>query len=138
MAREPHLAELIGCAALALAGHALAGCESLPRAAPREVPALITQPSDESRAELARVVSNALGGVRVTLADDALTRESAFTLERPRLRDESGMLLNGRELTRRVEHFSLLKVGGDCVLVHERSSQRWKLVHSSCVARPTG
>jgi hypothetical protein len=137
MAREPHLAQLIGCAALALAGHALAGCESLPRAA-QEVPALITQPSDASRAELARVVSNALGGVRVTLADDALTRESAFTLERPRLRVESGTLLNGRELARRVEYFSLLKVGSDCVLVHERSSQRWKLAHSSCVAAPTG
>jgi hypothetical protein len=137
MAREPHLAKLIGCAVLALAGQTLAGCVSPPRAA-QEVPALITQPSDAGRAELARVVSNAMGGVRVTLADDALTRESAFTLERPQLRNASGMLFNGRELTRRVEHFSLLKVGVDCVLVHERSSQRWKLAHSSCVAASTG
>lgn len=118
---------------IAGAALALAGCASPPPAA-EEVPALITQPSALSRAELERVVSNALGGVAVTLADDALTRESEFTLERPRLRDESGTLLNGRELTRRVEHFSLLKVGADCVLVHERSSQRWTLVHSSCVA----
>jgi hypothetical protein len=136
MARESHLAQLIAGAALALSGHALAGCAA-PRAA-QEVPALITQPSAASHAELERVISNALGGVSVTLADDALTRESGLTLERPRLRDESGTLLNGRELTRRVEYFSLLKVGADCVLVHERTSKRWTLVHSSCVAASTG
>lgn len=112
----------------------LSACGSL-RAEP-ESPALLTQPSTESRAELERVISNALGGAPVTLADDALTRASELTIERARPRDAQGRLLNGRELGR-PEHFRLLKVDSDCVLVHERSGQRFTLVQTHCVAAPT-
>jgi hypothetical protein len=72
----------------------------------------------------------------VTLADDALTHESELTIEHARLRDAQGRLLNGRDLGR-PEHFRLLKVGPDCVLVQERTGQRWTLTHSKCVAAPT-
>jgi hypothetical protein len=89
----------------------------------------------ESRAELERVISSALGGAPVTLADDALTSTSELTIERARPRDSQGRLINGRELGR-PEHFRLLKVGTDCVLVHEASGQRFTLAHTTCVAAP--
>ncbi|MCI0434935.1 MAG: hypothetical protein L0271_15035, partial [Gemmatimonadetes bacterium] len=75
---------------LALVGLGLlTGCRSLD--AEQEVPAIVTAPDSASRAELERVVSNALNGVPVTLADDALTRESALTIEHIRPRDAQGL-----------------------------------------------
>ena len=124
---------MIARAVRVLACLLLTGCGAL--RAEQEAPALIAKSSAESRAELARVVSSALGGVPVTLADDALTRESELTIERAPLRDERGLLLNGRELGR-PEQFRLLKVGADCVLEHQRTGQRWKLTQASCVAAP--
>lgn len=112
----------------------LTGCSSLP--AQQEVPALITAPNPASRAELERVISSSLNGAPVTLADDALTRDSVLTIEPVRPRDAQGRPLDGRD-PGRPEHFRLLQAGSDCVLVHERTGQRWKLTQSSCVAAPT-
>jgi hypothetical protein len=74
--------------------------------------------------------------VRVPLAEDALTRESALTIERTRPRDAQGRPLNGRDMGR-PEHFRLFKVGSACVLVQESNGRRWTLTESSCVAAPT-
>ena len=91
-----------------------------------EVAAVIDRPTKESRAELAQAVSAALNGAPVTLADDALTRESLLIVERSRL--------SGRELDK-PEHFRLIKRGNDCALVHERTGQRTTLVSTTCLAR---
>jgi hypothetical protein len=119
---------------LSLGAGLLAGCGALP--AQQEVAALISTPDAASRAELERTIREALNGAPLTLADDALTRESTLTIERARARDAQGAPLDGRD-PGRPEHFRLLKVGSDCVLVHERSGQRFKLAHTRCVAAPT-
>jgi hypothetical protein len=115
-----------------LAALALHACHG--RSALRDAPALITNPTSESSAELARVVSDALNGAAVTIADDALTSDSVLIIERVPRRDSQGRLLDGRE-TDRPERFMLVKSGSRCVLVHERSGRRWPLVSATCAAR---
>ncbi len=98
------------------------------------VPAVILDPTQESRAALAEAVSAAVGGRNVTLAPDAFTRESTLVLERSRVRDPYGLPANGREL-RAPERFRLVKEGGACVLVHERTGRRFTLAGTTCAER---
>jgi len=110
----------------------LAVCASISR---RDVPAVLTNPTAESRAALARAVSGALHGAPVTIADDALTRDSTLIIERARPRTPDGVPLSGRE-TGRPERFRLVKDGSRCVLVHERTGKRWTLKAATCSASP--
>jgi hypothetical protein len=99
-----------------------------------DVPAVIVHPTAESRAALAQAVSSALHGAPVTLADDALTDASTLVIERARRLDPSGLPANGRELGP-PERFRLVKSGGECVLVHERSGTRLALSATACAPR---
>lgn len=117
--------------ALAAGWLALLACQT--RSALQEVPALITEPSAESRAELVRVLGLALHGAPLTIAEDALTRDSTLIIEPVRPRDASGVPLSGRELGR-PERFRLLKSGSSCVLVQESSGRRWTLTSTTCSA----
>jgi hypothetical protein len=101
------------------------------RPGPRDVPAVITEPTAESRAELRRVVSGALHGAPVTIADDALVGESTLVVERVQARDASGVPLSGRERGR-PERFRLVKNASACVLVHEGSGRRFTLGAATC------
>ena len=98
---------------------------------------MITNPTAQSRAELVRVVSRALNGASVTIADDALTGDSTLIVERAARRDAQGLPLDGRE-TGRPEQFRLVKNGSRCVLVHERTGRRWTLASTSCSPRLAG
>jgi hypothetical protein len=100
----------------------------------RDVPAVVTNPTPESLAELARVVSGALDGAPVTIADDALTREDTLIVERTVRRDAQGRPLTGRD-SGRPEHFRLVRSGGRCVLVQERTGRRWTLESTTCSRR---
>ena len=111
---------------------ALAACH--PRPAAQDVPAVISNPTAESHEELVRVVSRALDGAPVTIADDALTGESALIIERTVRRDAQGRPLTGRD-TDRPEHFRLVRNGSHCVLVHERTGRRWTLESATCSPR---
>lgn len=111
---------------------ALAGC--LPRLAPPDVPAVLTHPTARSHAELVRVVSRAMNGASVTIADSALTSDDALIVERTPRRDARGVDLNGRE-TGRPEHFRLVKSGPRCVLVQDRTGRRWTLRSATCSPR---
>lgn len=108
MAREP-------AAASAIAVMLLSACA----AAQTEVPARL----DKSTPELAQAVSAALNGAPVTLAPDALMRDSVLIVEKP---------LTGRDLGR-PERFQLIKAGKDCWLVHERTGARTRLASTTCV-----
>ena len=109
----------------------LAACAT---GAGREVPAVITTPTAESRAELRRVVGRALNRTPLTIADDALTRDSALIIERARPRGADGALLSGREMGR-PEHFQLVTNGSHCVLVHERTGKRFTLASAACAPK---
>ena len=108
---------------------AACSCGTLP--AGNDLPALIVSPTAQGRAELQQVVSSALNGAAVTVADDALTRDSTLIIERNQPRDAQGVPLSGRELGR-PEKFQLVKNGKDCVLIHEASGKRWTLKHTTC------
>jgi hypothetical protein len=124
---------------IALAGLAALGLQSLPACAVLAdapgTPAVIADPSAGSRRELADVIHEAVGGVPVTLADDALTGSSLLTLEHALRRDPEGRTLNGREVAR-PETFQLFKRGSHCVLVQSKTGREWTLQHAQCVAAP--
>ncbi len=105
-----------------------------PGLAQEEALAIIENPTDQSRAALVDAVSTALDGTAVTVADDALTREGVLIVERARPRDARGIPLGGRDLDR-PEHFRLVKVGAECVLVHERTGARQVLASTRCRAK---
>ncbi|WP_346837339.1 hypothetical protein [Microbulbifer sp. SAOS-129_SWC] len=110
----------------------LAACGSQP-AAGAPVPALLVAPTTAVRAQLQQVVSEALHGVPVTLADDALTRESLLLIERAQPRDAGGRLIQGRDPGAPAQ-FRLFLGGGNCYLQQLPSGQRWVLEGAECAA----
>ena len=96
-------------------------------------PARIVDPSDASRAELQQVVSEALNGADVMLADDALTGSSVLIVERRKTGSLDNPPLSGRDLGR-PERFRLVTSGTQCTLVHESDAARYELREAECVA----
>lgn len=97
----------------------------------RDVPAVLSEPSAEVRAELRAAVSAALNVGDVRLADDALTSSNTLTVERDRPRDATGRQLSGRDFGR-PERFLLVKNGSHCVLLHETTGNRIELAKAQC------
>ena len=98
----------------------------------QEQPAVIAAPTAESRAELTSVVSAAFNGQPVTLADDALTRESVLTIERRTPPGPQGRIATGRTLEA-PERLNLVLRGGRCFLVREADGREWELTQARCV-----
>jgi hypothetical protein len=109
----------------------MCSCSAIPQVQDRQ--AVITDPTDRSRAELLRTVSQALNGAKIMLADDALTQGSLLTIERSLVHDLPGGRILGRELSV-PQQFELVKHGSECVLVKQPDGGRWVLVETSCVA----
>jgi hypothetical protein len=130
MDESPSLAMVLTMAGML----SLAACASM--SGRRDVPAVLTNPTAESRAELVRTVSGTLHGAPITLADDALTRDSTLIIERTPRRSADGVPLSGRE-TGRPEHFRLVKNGSRCVLVHEGTGKRRTLKAATCSPVPS-
>lgn len=97
----------------------------------QEQPALITAPTAASRAELLRVVTAAVGGQGITLADDALTRDSVLTLERRTPAGSQGQAATGRTLEE-PQQFRLVLRGTRCWLVRDADAREWELRETSC------
>ena len=110
----------------------LAGCHL--RVAPSDAPAVLTSPSPPTHAELVRVVSAAMNGAEVRIADTALTEDDVLIVERAQRQGEKDMNLGGRE-TGRPHHFRLVKSGPRCVLVHQETGRRWTLESATCSVR---
>jgi hypothetical protein len=96
-----------------------------------EQPAVITNPSAATRAELLKIIRGALRNGQLMLADDALLSSSVILIERTRRVDPSGLLANGRELGR-PEQFALVRRGEKCILIQSRTQARWILHQSWC------
>ena len=110
----------------------VAGCH--PRLAPPDEPAVLTSQTAQSHAELVRLVSAAMNGAPVTIAENALTADSMLIVERAQHHGAKDMNLSGRE-TGRPEHFRLVKSGSRCVLVHQDTGRRWTLESATCSPR---
>jgi hypothetical protein len=119
---------------LAAATVAPMGCSTL---AAQEQPAVIAGHTAQSRAELERVVSAAFNGQPVTLADDALTRESVLTIERRTPPGEQGRAATGRTLEGPAR-LNLVLRGSRCFLVRAADGREWELNEARCVPAPTG
>lgn len=118
---------------IAIALCVVSACTTTPAA--NDVPAVIVRSDTQSRSELQSAVRQALNRSSVTLADDALTRDSILTIEPLRLRDPQGGVAQGRAQgreTRMPERFRLVKSGRHCVLIHERTGQRMELANTQC------
>lgn len=117
------------CAAIAAALLAGTGCRHL--AAGDDVPAVLVNPTPAARAELLETLSAALNGAPITIADDALTRESVLLIERapPRGRDALG----GRTIETAVHRFELVVDDGRCALVRRADAWRAPLPSATCV-----
>ncbi len=90
-----------------------------------DMPAYIVNPTPASRTELLQVVSSTLGGRTVTIADDALTKDSMLIIEPKNL--------TGRDFGK-PDHFLLVLSNSRCVLVHQESDARSELMETSCDA----
>ncbi len=103
----------------------------------RDVPALIVNPTPESRAELRLAVQRALHSDPIPLSDDALTRNNLLPIDRIPRRDAQGRPLNGLEIGHRPQLFHLVKNGKSCVLVHDDAEQlRQTLTATRCIPAP--
>lgn len=119
---------------LAAAALATAGCGSL---AAQGSPGVIASPTTATRAELARVVSSAMNGQPVTLADDALTRDSTLTIERRTPPGEQGRAATGRTVEEPVR-FNLVVRENGCVLVREGDGRAFPLEGVRCAPAADG
>lgn len=110
----------------------LTACASM---AQEDVPALVVDPTSESRVEILRIVHSALNASNVTIAADALTQESVLVIERKPARDGRGQRLSGRDYEK-PERFHLVKHGARCALIHARTNTRYELEDVKCAPAP--
>lgn len=125
---------LARAATLALVATGLCACAS--SRAGEDRPAVVKNPTQESRTELLHAVSSALGVERIVLADDALTKTSELAVDRLARRDAMGRLLNGREIGSKAQHFQLVRSGHHCVLIHAETGTRTTLKATHCETAP--
>jgi len=96
-----------------------------------DLPAVREKSTPGSHAELARVVSNALNGIEVILAEDVLTKSSRLVIERKQQRTLQGRIDGGR-IMEPPERFRLVINGSRCELVHLADDAHYVLKETSC------
>lgn len=109
---------------------ALGACAQVPARAAQ--PAVLEAGDEFSHAVLAATLQKVLGRP-VTLAPDALTRESSLVIEPVPARVD-GQRIDGREMTPRIERFTLQKQGANCVLLREGNPEPVPLPGAHCRA----
>ena len=107
----------------------LAGCQTMQP--DTDVPAVIIDADDASRAALRAALADAFGGRDVVIADDALTTSSVLTIERGPHRTIDNPAPDGRILAEPFR-FRLVRHGEDCVLIDPRDGSRRLLADTRC------
>ena len=108
----------------------LAGCQTMN--ADADIPAVIVDADDASRAALRAALADAFGGRDVVIADDALTTSSVLAIERGPHRTINNPTPDGRILADPFR-FRLVRRGEDCVLIDPRDESRRVLADTRCV-----
>ena len=98
----------------------------------QERPAIIATPTEQSRAELERVLSAAFDGQPIALAADALTRDSVLAIERRTPPGPQGRAATGRTLEAPAQ-FKLVLRDSRCLLVRVADGREWPLTEARCV-----
>ncbi|WP_237066533.1 hypothetical protein [Microbulbifer guangxiensis] len=109
----------------------LAGCSAQALPGPLE-PAVLEEVTGAVRTELTQVVSEALGGVPVTLGEEVLTDTSILVVEQNVPRDLQQRPLAGRSLAVPVR-FQLLVGDQGCWLKRLPEGPFWPLTRARCV-----
>lgn len=103
----------------------------------QDVPALLINPEPATLQEIERAVANATGGTKVTLAADALTKNSVLVIERGMQRGIDRPPELGRD-TGRPYHFQLVIDDSECMLLDRQTGQRWPLTDVECIEEEPG
>ena len=107
----------------------LAGCQGL--TANTDLPALIVQPDEASRAALKNTLSELFGGKEILIADDALTNSSMLSLEVNLRQQADSQPALGRVVTKPFG-FQLFKSKKGCFLMDLRDGGHYLLVDTNC------
>ena len=109
----------------------LSACQSV-NAQP-EQDALLLHASPEAQKELTATIAKMLGLKSVLVAAESLTKSSYLPFDRVKLRDQSGLMMQGLE-TEKPQVFKLVMKGNACWLLHLNSDKRELLVSVQCKA----
>jgi hypothetical protein len=114
-----------------LAGALLvAGCQTMH--ADTDIPAVIKDPDDHSRADVKAALAASFGGRDVVIADDALTQSSLLMIERGPHRTINNPSPDGRIIAEPFR-FRLVRNGEECVLIDLRDDSRHVLANTDCI-----
>ena len=108
----------------------VAGCQSM--SVDEDVPAVIGNPDDASRAALRATINGLFIGQDVLLAEDALTTSSILPIEFGARGSLEHQPLSGRVVTEPLR-FRLVKNGNACYLIDPRDDSRHLLADTRCV-----
>ena len=108
----------------------VASCQALTAYA--DLPALIVQPDEDSRAALQATLSGLFGGSEIRLSNDALTRSSLLTLEPGFHKAPGDPPATGRVLSEPYR-FQLVKNEENCILIDLRDGTRHTLANTTCI-----
>lgn len=108
------------------------GCTTLPE--PEMENAVLLNPSPETRAEITRVISKALGGRSVTIAPESFTTSSRLIIE-PKIMFRSGYPVQSRD-AKKPDHFYLKTSNGTCRLYHQQTENLFDLDIVKCRKNP--
>jgi len=95
------------------------------------------RPTFEGRDAIARLVRQELAGARVVLDGDATADGGALILDPSQLRRSPQLAVAGGDPidAGRTERFHLVRTGGRCALIHDRTEHRYELSDSACAPR---
>ena len=116
---------IVGCIA-----SLVAGCQTMNT--DNDVPAVIVDPDDASRAALRATMNGLFIGQDVLLADDALTISSTLPIEFGTRSSLEHRPLSGRVVTEPLR-FRLVRNGSKCILIDPRDESRHLLADTRCV-----
>lgn len=95
------------------------------------VPAVITNPSAETRLELQQAIQSIIGGEPAKLADNALTTSSQLYIEYGVMTDDKHRPMTGRRLLTPFL-FLLQQKGQQCLLRNEETGKEVQLTQIRC------
>ena len=98
------------------------------------VPAMLDQPSSDTRLLLESAIGDLLKSQPIKLSDNVFLQKSTVIIGRSQPKDGRGNLLNGREI-RKADTVSLLTEDGKCYLKHDQSGQITVVGNISCKAK---
>ena len=94
-------------------------------------PALLSNPSLETRSELTEIISKAMNGRQTVLAPDVLTASPSLIIERAAHKSIYGNPMMGRRMDK-PDHFSLSLSGKYCILTHQETGTHYALKYVKC------